>query len=66
MDTRVRYDDKKYLQQQLDIIRYKYGKKKFDVITCSDDNAYNFLRQYGDEIFPGVPIVFSGTGFGCL
>jgi ABC-type uncharacterized transport system substrate-binding protein len=35
-----------------------------DVIIASDDHALNFMLQYGQNIFPGVPVVFcSVSGF---
>ncbi len=31
-----------------------------DVIIATDNNALDFLLKYGDELFPGVPVVFCG------
>lgn len=38
----------------------KYADKQFAVILTSDDNALDFLLAYGQELFPGVPVVFCG------
>ena len=38
----------------------KYAGKPFSVILASDDNALDFLLAYGQELFPGVPVVFCG------
>jgi len=38
----------------------KYRSLVFDVIIVTDDDALEFIRRYGAELFPGVPIVFAG------
>ena len=43
-----------------DYLVKKYATTPPDVIICSDNNALDFLRQYGSLIFPGVPVVFCG------
>lgn len=32
----------------------------FNVIITTDNNALDFMLKYGDELFPGVPVVFCG------
>jgi len=32
-----------------------------DIILATDDNAVDFLLAYRDQIFPGIPVVFSGV-----
>lgn len=39
----------------------KYRGKKFDAIISSDDDAFQFLLKTRDELFPGVPVIFSGV-----
>ncbi|MCG8339411.1 MAG: ATP-binding protein [Proteobacteria bacterium] len=39
---------------------YKFRNKKFDIIIVSDNNALEFILEYGENLFPGVPIVFCG------
>ena len=39
----------------------KYQGKKFDAIISSDDDAFQFLLKTRDELFPGVPVIFSGV-----
>ncbi|MDY0261507.1 MAG: PAS domain S-box protein [Syntrophotalea acetylenica] len=44
----------------------EYLKKKFlgyhlDAIYVTDDNALSLLLRYRQELFPGVPVVFSGV-----
>jgi len=50
-----------HLLKQLYALRYK--NKTFDAITCSDDNAFQFLLSYGDSLFSHTPIVFCGVNF---
>jgi len=37
-----------------------FRKARPDVIIATDNNALDFLLKYGDELFPGVPVVFCG------
>ena len=43
-----------------DFIRRKYAKRRLSVIIAVARPAINFMRIYGDELFPGVPIVAYG------
>jgi len=62
MDSK-RYSDEQYQKMLFDLYRYKYAGKKFDVILCSDDDALDFILRYGDELFPGTPVIFSGVNY---
>jgi GAF domain-containing protein/ABC-type uncharacterized transport system substrate-binding protein len=62
MDTKRIYDED-YVQYLYETYRYKFRNRDFDVIISSDDNAFNFLLDYGDEIFPGTPVVFCGVNY---
>ncbi|MGD9215687.1 MAG: ATP-binding protein [Desulfobacteraceae bacterium] len=44
-----------------ELYAYKYRHQKFDVVISSDDNAFNFLREYYQAIFPDTPIIFCGV-----
>ena len=44
------------------VYRHKYASIPIDLILVSDDDAYAFIRQFGDELFPRVPVVFFGVG----
>ncbi len=62
MDTkRVNMDG--YLEQLYKIYMAKYQQQQFDIIICSDNNAYDFLIKYHNDIFPKTPIVFCGVTF---
>ena len=38
----------------------RYGGIVFDAIIATDNDALNFLLQYRNEMFPNVPVTFSG------
>jgi PAS domain S-box-containing protein len=56
-----RHSDPEYFDRILEVYRYKYANKKFDVLISSDDHALDFLRAHRDELFPNVPLVFNGV-----
>lgn len=62
MDTK-RIEDTVYVQMLFELYRYKYRHTPMAVIIASDNFAFNFLRQYRDQLFPGVPVVFCGVNF---
>ena len=43
-----------------DFLRRKYAQRRLSVIIAVARPAINFMRIYGDELFPGVPIVVYG------
>jgi PAS domain S-box-containing protein len=43
-----------------DFLQRRYADKKPSVIIAVAQPAINFMRLYGDELFPGVPIVVYG------
>ena len=59
MDTKRLYDEV-YLQKLYEVYKYKYSQVRFEVVIVSDNNAFEFLRQHHDELFPGAPVVFCG------
>jgi len=59
MDTK-RSSDETHFQLLHDLYAHKYKLIEFDAIVSSDDPALNFLLQYRDALFPGVPVFFCG------
>jgi PAS domain S-box-containing protein len=55
---RIRYPDDAYLKNFIDLLRQKYSHPKMDIVIGIDDEATDILLKYGEELFPGVPIVF--------
>jgi PAS domain S-box-containing protein len=62
MDTK-RFWQPDYVRQFPEIYRRKYLYHHFDAIVATDNNAFDFLRQYRDELFPGTPVVFCGVNY---
>jgi len=63
MDTkRLTFDDA-YAEKLFQMYREKYREVAFEVIIVSDNNAFEFMRQYHDQLFPDVPVVFCGVNF---
>jgi hypothetical protein len=63
MDTKKQTPDKARLAQLKEQYKSKYKDRHFDVIICSDDDAFHFLLDNRDEIFPGSPVVFCGVNY---
>ncbi len=55
-----RFADDRYFQMMAEIYAYKFRDIDFDAILTSDDHALDFMVEYGDSIFPDVPVVFCG------
>jgi len=62
MDTKRFYWDS-YLAQLSAVYRQKYGPYRPDLVIVTDNNAFDFMRRFGDGIFPGVPVVFCGVNY---
>lgn len=46
-----------YMLKLRDLYRQKYAGRKIDLIIAPSDPATDFLVQYGNDLFPGTPIV---------
>lgn len=62
MDTK-RIFDEEYVKRLYTLYQYKYSKHTPDLIISTDDDAFNFLVNYRDELFPGTPVIFSGVNY---
>jgi signal transduction histidine kinase len=60
MDTR-HFNDEKHYNNLYAIYKNKAGKKQYDVIIASDNDALSFLVKHRQELYPSVPIVFCGV-----
>ncbi|MGD1821772.1 MAG: ABC transporter substrate binding protein [Pleomorphochaeta sp.] len=60
MDTQKTISEN-YLDNLYDIYYCKFINSNYDVIITSDDAAYNFLREHGENLFGTTPIVFCGV-----
>jgi PAS domain S-box-containing protein len=67
IDLQVEYlDAKKYnstpvIEGLLEVFRRKFTNEHYDAVIVSDDDAFNFALRFRSDLFPGVPIVFSGV-----
>lgn len=41
--------------------RLKFSTTRFRVIIAADNDAFEFLRSFRDDLFPGTPVVFCGV-----
>lgn len=62
MDMKKNYDNK-YLDSFNKFLKDKYKNLKFDLIICVDNDALEYLRMHSKEIFPKVPVIFTGINF---
>ncbi|MBN1141938.1 MAG: diguanylate cyclase [Deltaproteobacteria bacterium] len=62
MDAK-RYSSSAYFHRLYELYQLKYGHKNFGLILVTDDDAFNFARQYRKLLFKDVPIVFCGVSY---
>jgi diguanylate cyclase (GGDEF)-like protein/PAS domain S-box-containing protein len=62
MDAK-RLTDAAHLEYLHRLFSHKYRSIRFDAIVSTDNDAYDFLIRYRDELFPRVPVVFSGVNW---
>jgi ABC-type uncharacterized transport system substrate-binding protein len=62
MDTK-RVSDPAYFELLYETYKYKYRTARFDVIIATDNDAFDFLKQYRDPLFPATPVVFCGVNY---
>ena len=60
MDSK-RHHDGPYYKLLERSMAYKYKDFHLSLILCSDNNAFDFLMQRRQTLFPGVPISFCGV-----
>ncbi|MEI7616518.1 MAG: hypothetical protein WCJ54_07365, partial [Actinomycetota bacterium] len=41
-----------------ELISEKYSELGLDLVMIMDDIAWDFVTQYGNDLFPGVPFIF--------
>ncbi|HEY5525920.1 MAG TPA: hypothetical protein VIK26_11385 [Clostridium sp.] len=67
IDVKIQYLDsgyninEDYWKLLYKVYKYKFTNTKFDVVIALDDNAFEFLRKYGDTLIPNTPVVFCGV-----
>jgi PAS domain S-box-containing protein len=56
----ARFESDRYFDLLRDLYRQKYAPQHIDLLIAAMGPSLNFLLRYGDELFPGIPIVFCG------
>ena len=59
MDMKRIPPTQQYFSQLKELIREGYKGVRFDAVLACDNDALEFMRKYRDELFPGLPVVFS-------
>lgn len=62
LDTK-RNSGEEYYQFLVDFEKQKTSLSSidFELIICSDNNALRFIMEYGDELYPDIPVIFCGV-----
>lgn len=67
VDLQIEYMDAKKYNYNLiagnlyALYKEKFKHENFDVIILSDNDALNFVNQYRNDLFRGIPVVFCGV-----
>lgn len=59
LDAKI-INDATHFENLYQTFAHKYRTASPDVIIISDDAALLFMDEYGERLFPGVPVVFTG------
>jgi signal transduction histidine kinase len=57
----IRFPRERYEQQLVNLLRVKYADRRIDLIVVVSSLAFDLVRARGDELFPGIPIVFASV-----
>lgn len=60
MDSK-RISSQKYHEDLYRIYQYKYSHQKIDAIISIDNDAFDFLTKYKEDLLPVTPVVFCGV-----
>lgn len=55
------YPTPENLQVFLTLLRYKYQKRSFDIVITTDNVAFDFARNYREQLFPKSYLIFAGV-----
>ena len=56
-------NDKQYFEKLRDMYKHKFRRVPFDVIIATDNDAFDFLRWYRDDVFGKIHVVFCGVNW---
>jgi len=57
----MRFAEPLQRQKAVDYFRVKYTGPRIDLIITVSSLAFDFILEYGDEVFPGIPLVFASV-----
>ena len=57
----VRFSSPAVRSETVNLLKMKYAKIHLDAIVVIDDDAWDFMAKYGNQLFPGVPVVLCGV-----
>ncbi|WP_373682493.1 ABC transporter substrate binding protein [Desulfovibrio sp. JC010] len=60
MDTK-RYHSPEHYARIKGLLKAKFEKIDLSLVLSSDNNAFDFLLENRDDLFPGAPVVFCGV-----
>jgi two-component system cell cycle sensor histidine kinase/response regulator CckA len=64
LDSKL-HNSPEYFEACRRLLAVKYAATRFDLVLTADNNAFTFVREHRDELFPGAPVVFGGlNGYG--
>ncbi|UPU37390.1 hypothetical protein M1B72_06705 [Geomonas paludis] len=52
---------KEFDAKVVDLLRFKYQQRHFDLILSTDDYAFNVIEAHRPQLFGATPVVFCGT-----
>ena len=62
MDTK-RISTPAYFEEFSKLLAMKYRPDEFQLVICSDDDAFDFLRRFRQKLFGATPVVFCGVNY---
>ncbi|MFH0754758.1 MAG: ABC transporter substrate binding protein [Candidatus Omnitrophota bacterium] len=62
MGTKWMFDEQ-YLDQLRDLYKRRFSNIKFDLIMATDNDAFQLVRKYRDDMFGNTPVVFCGVNW---
>lgn len=60
LDTKRNFNEEYFLALQ-NIYKVKAKQIPFQAIITSDNAAFDFIREFGSEFYPNIPIIFCGV-----
>ncbi len=61
MDAKRVVPDAAYFERLYELYQQKYAAIPLAAIVVTDDEAFNFMVEYHERLFPEVPVVFCGV-----